>query len=146
MENPQNKIYFGIYGLFPRDGKILVIKKARGPYIGKYDLPGGGRQPNETIIDCLKRELKEETNADLLSETFIGMNVYRCQYQKESGEVVDFCHVGFYYSVDLEITDIKSAADGEDSNGAVFVPIAELMEENTAPIAWPMIQKYLESL
>lgn len=35
------KIYIGVYGIILNEGKILLIKKARGPYKGMYDLPGG---------------------------------------------------------------------------------------------------------
>ena len=36
------KTHIGAYGILIRDGKIALIKKARGGYKGKYDLPGGG--------------------------------------------------------------------------------------------------------
>lgn len=32
--------HFGVYGICQRDGRLLVIHKGRGPYSGRYDLPG----------------------------------------------------------------------------------------------------------
>ncbi|MGE5672489.1 MAG: NUDIX domain-containing protein, partial [Mycobacterium leprae] len=32
----------GAYGVCIVDGRVLVIRKAKGPYKGLYDLPGGG--------------------------------------------------------------------------------------------------------
>ncbi len=37
-----NPIYTGVYGVYIQNAQILLIKKARGPYRGMYDLPGGG--------------------------------------------------------------------------------------------------------
>ena len=44
------KTHIGAYGILIRDGKIALIKKARGGYKGKYDLPGGGIEHTETPI------------------------------------------------------------------------------------------------
>ena len=33
--------HLGVYGLLIENDKILLIKKANGPYKGKLDLPGG---------------------------------------------------------------------------------------------------------
>lgn len=46
--------------------KILLMhryKPEKGEY---YVLPGGKMDENETLIDALKREIKEETNLDIL--------------------------------------------------------------------------------
>ena len=40
------KTHIGAYGILIRDGKTALIKKARGGYKGKYDLPGGGIEHN----------------------------------------------------------------------------------------------------
>lgn len=35
------KEHFGVYGVCLKDEKLLCILKTRGPYQGRYDLPGG---------------------------------------------------------------------------------------------------------
>ena len=139
-DKPQ-KIYLGVYGIFIEDGKVLVIKKARGPYLGKYDLPGGGIEFNEKILDCLSREIKEETGSDLLSSEFLQINEYMCQYKKND-ELRDFHHIAVYYTVKLEIDNLKKDPDGEDSLGAELIGLDKLNETNVAPIAWPIIEKF----
>jgi len=48
------------------DNKILILRIQTGCHAeGIWDLPGGGVEDNESNIDCLKREIKEETNLDL---------------------------------------------------------------------------------
>lgn len=140
MNQEAKKIYLGVYGVYQQDDSVLVIKKARGPYKGKLDLPGGGLNFDETLDQCLDREVLEETNAQVLKKVLIGINEYQCQYTKEDGTLKDFHHLGIYYKVDLLIKNLKTTADGEDSNGAIFVPLAALDENNTSPIALPMIQ------
>ena len=55
------KTHFGVYGSIVKDGKILLIKKSRGPYTGLYDLPGGSQEQGESHLETLKREIMEET-------------------------------------------------------------------------------------
>lgn len=41
MSNKKYHRAFGVYGLCNESRKILVINKNAGPYINRYDLPGG---------------------------------------------------------------------------------------------------------
>jgi mutator protein MutT len=44
-----------------RDGKVLVCQRPDGgSFAGYWEFPGGKREPGETIIDCLRREVSEE--------------------------------------------------------------------------------------
>lgn len=134
-------IYIGIYGIFFKGNRILVIKKSRGPYTGQYDLPGGGLQFEENIENCLKREFLEETNSTVKEMILVGVNEYSCKYKKENGELKDFHHVGIYYKVNIVFDKLKTSPDGQDSSGALFVNIKDLNKQNTSPIAFEMILK-----
>ncbi|HXE23294.1 MAG TPA: NUDIX domain-containing protein [Roseiarcus sp.] len=43
-----------------REGRVLVVRRARAPMIGHFSLPGGGVEIGETLAEALARELEEE--------------------------------------------------------------------------------------
>jgi 8-oxo-dGTP diphosphatase len=45
-----------------RDGKVLVVRRARNPAGGLYSLPGGVVEAGETLAEAVKREVDEETS------------------------------------------------------------------------------------
>ena len=44
-----------------RDGRVLVARRARGPALGIWTMPGGVVEAGETLIEALVREIAEET-------------------------------------------------------------------------------------
>ena len=46
------------------DLQVLLIRRARPPYRGAWALPGGFINPDETLEECVRRELEEETGID----------------------------------------------------------------------------------
>jgi 8-oxo-dGTP diphosphatase len=43
-----------------RQGRALIVRRARAPLIGHFSLPGGGVEVGETLGQALARELMEE--------------------------------------------------------------------------------------
>ena len=52
-------------GIYVRDGKLFLVKRANKPFKGFWHPVGGQVEDNETLKDALKREFKEETNLDV---------------------------------------------------------------------------------
>ncbi|POB81724.1 NUDIX hydrolase, partial [Vibrio vulnificus] len=46
---------FGSYGIIHKSGRLLVIKKNDGPYINRYDLPGGSMDEGEPLENTAVR-------------------------------------------------------------------------------------------
>jgi ADP-ribose pyrophosphatase YjhB (NUDIX family) len=44
-----------------RDGKVLLVRRARPPALGLFTLPGGGVEAGETLTEAIIREIAEET-------------------------------------------------------------------------------------
>ena len=71
-------------GAIVRNHRILLIKHRENESGRSYwILPGGGIEPGETEAECIRREIKEETNLDvrvgklLLSEPDPSKKIYR---------------------------------------------------------------------
>ena len=45
-----------------RNGKVLVVRRARQPALNLYTLPGGAVEAGETLMDAVAREVREETS------------------------------------------------------------------------------------
>ncbi len=44
-----------------KNGKVLLIKRGRAPYLGSWSLPGGRQEAGETVSQAVVREIAEET-------------------------------------------------------------------------------------
>ncbi len=47
-----------------RQGRVLVVRRARAPMIGHFSLPGGVVELGETLAAAVARELMEEVGVD----------------------------------------------------------------------------------
>jgi ADP-ribose pyrophosphatase YjhB (NUDIX family) len=52
-------------GVLEKDGKYLLVQEAQEKCYGKWNLPAGHLDPNETIFEAAKREIKEESGLDV---------------------------------------------------------------------------------
>ena len=46
-----------------RDGKVLIVRRARPPAGGLYTLPGGGVEVGETLIEAVVREVRHRRSS-----------------------------------------------------------------------------------
>jgi ADP-ribose pyrophosphatase YjhB (NUDIX family) len=57
LQRPEIAVSAAIF----RDGKVLLVRRARPPGKGLHSLPGGRIEFGETIASALHREVMEET-------------------------------------------------------------------------------------
>lgn len=131
--------HIGIYGICQQGEKILFVKKSRGPYTGLFDLPGGGIEFGEDLETALCREFQEEIGGDIEIKKHIGNTDYSSVWEND-GVPTKTHHIALYYEVSLHSQKIKTDADGHDSEGAVWLNINEIVQENTSPIAYKILK------
>src|SRR5271157_2627794 len=57
--------YLAVSAAIFRDGRVLIVRRARPPAHGLYTLPGGGVELGETLEQAVVREVREETGLDV---------------------------------------------------------------------------------
>ena len=60
-ENPPARPQLAVSAAIFRDGKVLLVRRARSPGKGFYSLPGGRVEFGESLHGALHREVDEET-------------------------------------------------------------------------------------
>ena len=65
-----------------REGRVLIVRRARPPADGLYTLPGGVVEAGETLIEAVKREVREET---ALTIEPVGLAGYREAIGRDAG-------------------------------------------------------------
>lgn len=134
--------HIGSYGLIIKDEKIVLIRKGRGAYTGKLDLPGGSFEHGETPEETVIREIKEELGRDVISCSLFDANSCRVEwYVKQRDDIEDLHHIGFFYKIEIDNDLVKSDEDGFDSLGAAWYNINELKEDDVSPLTWIELQK-----
>lgn len=123
------KNHTGIYGLILNNqkDKLLLIKKARGPYIDLYDLPGGTPEFEENLEQTLEREILEETGLNLITSS--QLITLLTVFKKEN---TNYRHLGVIYTITAQGI-LKIDADGEDSNGCLWLDINKITAINCSP-------------
>ena len=53
--------YLAVSAAIIRDGKVLVVRRARKPTLNLYTLPGGAVELGESLHEAVIREVREET-------------------------------------------------------------------------------------
>lgn len=135
------KTHVGAYGILIKEEKIALVKKARGGYKGKLDLPGGGIEHTELPTETLKREIMEEVGINITDYELFDVTATNIKWEMEPKLWEDLHHVGILYIVDTEELNLKSDADGLDSEGAEWYNISDLQKNQLSPFAYYALQK-----
>ena len=64
--------YLAVSAAIFRDGRVLIVRRARPPAKGLYTLPGGGVELGETLEQAVIREIREETALDIEPVELVG--------------------------------------------------------------------------
>ena len=90
--------------------RLLMIKRGDHPYIGKWALPGGFAQMDESLDEAALRELKEETNIDkiYMEQLYTWGDVSRDPRTR----VISTSYMSL---VECSTLDIKASDDADDA-------------------------------
>lgn len=99
-----------VYGLLIHNGRVLVSEEViKGAQVTKF--PGGGMEPGEGALDCLRREIKEELAVEALDPVhFYTTDFFQLSAYRPEDQIVSI-----YYT--FKVKDPGSLVDGERANG-----------------------------
>ena len=120
-------IAVGVRVLLVQDDKVLLVKHT---YQKSWYLPGGGVKRDETVEAALRREVREETDAQLGSLVLLG--VYSSFYEYKSDHIVVFVCRDF---------TVTGKTDNEIAMWSFF-PVGELPPD-VSPGTRRRIEQYL---
>lgn len=116
--------------------KVLLNNFGGGTY---YNFPGGGIEKNETALQVVVREVKEESGLDVVADTF----VFALEYEPHHAQNIygDGHHISFFFrcsligEADLQEPSLPDTNPEDPSLISVpkWVPISKLNELNILP-------------
>lgn len=133
----------GVYGVAVRDGKLLVVIQKRGPYTGKFDLPGGGIEFGESVAEAMQREFWEEVN--LTFEKMELLTNLTTTVEMPPPRNGSLHQIGLIYAVSglKESTQQEIYADLMEHH---WVPLEEIREDNASPFCFAAKALHLTNL
>ena len=127
MSNPQQFPKLGVSACVWRDGRVLIIQRAKPPLAGIWSLPGGHVEPGETVLAAAHRELTEETGIEARLQHLAGL--YDLIRRNEAGGIslhyVIACYTGLWQSGEAVAASDAMAVDWANPGefgGMVFTP------------------------
>lgn len=95
-------------------GEILFGQRKKDPHKGKIDFPGGFIDLGETVEDAVKREVKEETNLEVIGLEYIVSTIDKYNYGPAIYDTLAF-------AFKLKIKDFSIMHAGDDIENLIFI-------------------------
>lgn len=120
------QISVGVGAVVFRGEDVLIVRRGKPPFMGRWSIPGGGLHYREALEDAVRREVREETGVEI---DLIGLiDVFEALPSDAQGDFSDH-----YLMIDYA-AEWRSGepAAGDDAAEAEFVPL----EEALARLSW----------
>ena len=101
--------------------KVLLIRRNNEPYKDKWALVGGALYNNETVLDGMKREIKEKTGINDIELYY--SNIYSRVDRSPIMRMVGLSYVGF-----LDIEKVNLLKETDKTNDSDWFPINNIPE------------------
>ena len=99
--------YLAVSAAIIHDGRVLVARRARGPALGVWTMPGGVVEAGETLTEALVREIVEETALTIEPVALAGHRevVVRDDDRRVSRHFVILCFAARWVSGEIRLNE-----------------------------------------
>ena len=125
-------------GLLIKGDKLLF---AKDKHSGHYFPPGGGVEPNESVVTALHREIEEELGWKIQVEKFVGCLEHRWEYvRKQDQKKISMYEMNHYFLINsIEAKD--PPVSKEEHIEFHWVPVEKLETIGVLPDMLPALLK-----
>lgn len=125
--------------VFDKDHKVLFERRKDN---GKYCFPGGSIDLNETVIEGLRREIREETGIEIDNiRLFAIRSGEKCDFHYPNGDVTQY--VDLYFLADVKGPSTIHPQESETTE-VFFASLDSLFEEERyVRGTYEILKKYL---
>ncbi len=133
------RLRVAVLGLFVADAQVLLLHQMTDPEPNCWDLPGGGLQPQETLMEGLAREIKEETGiTDFQVERLL--TIAEKFFPEGEGKLLHALNIIYQCRVEPKPTNLSSDDPEVGPLGIQWIAIATLTPEKCSNRAWEALQ------
>jgi 8-oxo-dGTP diphosphatase len=102
-----NRPILAVSAAIIRDGRVFIARRARGPALGVWTMPGGVVEAGETLSEALAREILEETSMTIEPVALAGHRevVVRDDDGKVSRHFVILCFASRWIGGETRLND-----------------------------------------
>lgn len=105
--------------IFKRE-EVLLVRRGQEPAKGVWSLPGGLVEVGESLVEAVKREIKEETG---LTVVILGVTAVLERIYRDSDDRIPYHYILIDFICEYEAGDLRPASDIDDAR---FVAAADL--------------------
>jgi ADP-ribose pyrophosphatase YjhB (NUDIX family) len=118
--------------IFDADGRVLLIQRGRPPAQGFWHVPGGKLEAGESLVEGVRREVKEETGLDVA----IGPVMAVVERRQEG-----FHYVIIDFLAKLADPGLTATSPADDAAACAWVAEADLNDYPIAEGLLPILER-----
>jgi ADP-ribose pyrophosphatase YjhB (NUDIX family) len=108
-----------------------VVKRGARPAKGLWSVPGGAIDLGETVEECLKREVLEETGIKILVEDFL--SYVDVILKDKAPDDIQYHYVVLYFKASYVSGDLRPSSDAADARWLTSQEIRQLPVTKSLP-------------
>lgn len=111
----------GVGAVVVKEGSLLMVRRGKEPYLGRWSIPGGTLEYGEYLTDAVRREVMEETGIEIEVGDLLG--------------ILELWRDPHYVILDYVATPTDDAdpRPGSDASEVRWVPLEEVPAMECTP-------------